>query len=157
MNRLKKRADFLRVARGRHTAAPGLVLQASRRPGSAGPPDGGDIGSVPPVEVRVGFTASRRVGNAVARNRARRRLRAVVQEILCDKGRPGFDYVIIARQGTLTRPYPALRNDLAGAIEVVHGSKQNGSKARTSSPKPRNRRQRTDKKRSNTPPTGGAQ
>lgn len=67
--------------------------------------------------MRVGFTASRRVGGAVERNRARRRLRAAAAEVLPAHGARGCDYVLIARQGTLTRPYGALAGDLAGALK----------------------------------------
>ena len=79
------------------------------------------------MEIRVGFTASRKVGPAVARNRARRRLRAVVREVLPRCGRPGFDYVVIARAGTLSRPYAALVGDLTTAVEkIAAGAKRRG-------------------------------
>lgn len=67
-------------------------------------------------EARVGFTASRKVGNAVARNRAKRRLRALSVEVLARHGVPGQDYVLIARATTPTRPYAALRKDLERAL-----------------------------------------
>ena len=86
--RLKTRADFLRVAAGRARAArPGLVLQAAAQPEAVAPSTG----------LRVGFTASRRVGNAVARNRAKRRLRAAAAAILPLQGKAATDYVLIAR------------------------------------------------------------
>jgi ribonuclease P protein component len=66
--------------------------------------------------VRVGFTASRKVGNAVVRNRAKRRLRAAASQILADQGTPGTDYVLIARAATAGRPYAALVADLAAAL-----------------------------------------
>lgn len=107
---LKTRADFLRVAAGRRRAArPGLVLQAAPRPPGAGAAE----------KVRVGFTASRKVGNAVVRNRAKRRLRAAAAEILARDGRPGTDYVLIARAGTGERRYADLVADLAGALRQV--------------------------------------
>ncbi|HZT17806.1 MAG TPA: ribonuclease P protein component [Dongiaceae bacterium] len=97
--RLTRRADFLRVAAGRRKwVAPGLVLQAAAGPASEG--------------MRVGFTASRKVGNAVARNRARRRLKAVSAAVLPVHARAGHDYVLIARAGTLTRRYQGLIEDL---------------------------------------------
>ena len=107
---LKTRADFLRVAAGRRRAVrPGLVLQAA-----ASPPE--NIG----VEaVRVGFTASRKVGNAVLRNRAKRRLRAAAAAVLARDGRKGTDYVLIARGATGERPYPELVHDLEGALRQV--------------------------------------
>jgi len=106
--RLKSRSDFLRVASERTRAArPGLVLQAA-----PGREDGGGA-------LRVGFTASRRVGNAVARNRAKRRLRAAAAAVLPKRGKPGTDYVLIARAETGTRPYAALLADLEGALRQL--------------------------------------
>jgi ribonuclease P protein component len=108
--RLKTRADFLRVAAtGARAARPGLVLQAAAQP-QAGE------GSAPP---RIGFTASRRVGNAVARNRAKRRLRAAAAAVLPDRGRAGTDYVLIARADTGVRLYAELLADLEGALRQV--------------------------------------
>jgi ribonuclease P protein component len=111
---LKARADFLRVAAARRRAAtPGLVLQAALRP------EGG-------AAVRVGFTASRKVGNAVTRNRAKRRLRGAAAAILPGIGRPGTDYVLIARATTVDRPYQALIADLETALRRVnHGKEKN--------------------------------
>ena len=117
---LKTRADFLRVAAGRRRAVrPGLVLQASAKP--SGSP-GADV-------VRVGFTASRKVGNAVLRNRAKRRLRAAAAEVLGRDGRPGTDYVLIARAGTGERRYADLVGDLATALRQID---RRGSHARSS-------------------------
>ena len=107
---LKKRRDFLRVrAAARHWAAPGLVLQSA--PVAAADAEAG--------LVRVGYTASRRVGNAVARNRAKRRLRAAVAHVMPASAQRGCDYVVIARAGTLTRPFDALIGDLATALARV--------------------------------------
>ena len=101
---LKKRADFLRVrAAGRRWVAAGLVLQMRDR-GDEGP-------------VQVGYTVSRKVGNAVERNRVRRRLRAAVRESL--EPRPGRDYVVIGRRAALTRRWEALTGDLKAAAERV--------------------------------------
>jgi ribonuclease P protein component len=101
--RLTRRAEFLKVAAGRRKfVAPGLILQAAAGPAAA--------------SWRVGFTASRKVGNAVARNLARRRLRAVSAAVLPGHALEGHDYVLIARTGTLTRRYQALIGDLEEAL-----------------------------------------
>jgi len=118
LERLKTRPEFLKVARkGRKWAMPGLVLQALRRAAGENAGDEGEQDAI-----RVGFTASRKVGLAVARNRARRRLRAAVAEVLPGQGRPGTDYVVIARTGTLVRDYPALLADLRTALEKVENA-----------------------------------
>lgn len=104
--RLKRRSDFLRVAAAqRKWATPGLILQTAQRE------DGG--------EPRVGFTVSRKVGSAVRRNRARRRLRAAADRVLPGCAAPGRDYVIIGRAGTLDRPFAALLADLEQALRRV--------------------------------------
>ncbi|MGF1639805.1 MAG: ribonuclease P protein component [Rhodospirillales bacterium] len=109
--RLKRRSEFLRIARqGRKWAAAGLVLQVGRGGGEDGTSE-----ATPPI--RVGFTASRKVGNAVARNRVRRRLRAVAEEILPMHAKPGYDYVIVGRVATVRRSYAALLADLMIALE----------------------------------------
>ena len=103
---LKKRADFLAAARARKQVTPGFVLQ--------GRANGGP-------EMRVGFTASKKVGNAVARNRAKRRLRALAREILPQAGHPGWDYVLIARKSeTATRPFAQMQQDLTQALARLH-------------------------------------
>ena len=108
---LKKRSDFLRVrAAGYRWAATGLVLQAAPAPAAE------DAGAGP---VRVGYTASRRIGNAVARNRAKRRLRAAVAHVMPASAQCGCDYVVIARAATLTRPFDALTGDLTAALARV--------------------------------------
>ena len=107
--RLKTRADFLRVAAsGRRAVRPGLMLQAATSTSEADA-----------AAVRVGFTASRKVGNAVVRNSAKRRLRAAAAEVLSRDGRPGTDYVLIARAGTGERRYVDLLGDLASALRQV--------------------------------------
>lgn len=108
---LKKRADFLRVAgAGRKWATPGLVLQAA--PAEASREEGGGP--------RLGLTASKKVGKAVERNRAKRRLRALANELLPTHGRADLDYVLIGRPATVTRAYEALRGDLLAALERVN-------------------------------------
>jgi len=108
VGRLKRRPDFLRVAAGRRRwVAPGLILQAlghqvDQAAGTAMP--------------RVGFTASAKVGGAVVRNRARRRLRAVAAAVLPEYASAGHDYVLIARAGTVSRPFSALIADLESGL-----------------------------------------
>lgn len=126
--RLKKRADFLRVAAQRKKwATPGLVLQAAPVPSGAANAHseaGADSAGFPccgAEVIRVGFTTSKKVGNAVARNRARRRLRAAVDEVFPDLARSGLDYVVIGRQETVDRPYSLLLQDLRTALKRVGG------------------------------------
>ncbi len=104
--RLKRRAEFLAVAASRRRSVmPGLILQAAWNAGAAAP--------------RVGFTASKKVGIAVARNRARRRLRAAAERVIADHGAPGHDFVLVARAGTLTRRFGDLLSDLETALKQV--------------------------------------
>src|SRR5215468_5329722 len=103
--RLKRRPDFLRVAGGRRKwVAPGLVLQALGQESTLS-----TEGAAP---ARVGFTASAKVGNAVVRNRARRRLRAAAESVIPLHAQPAHDYVLIARAGTLQRRFADLVGDL---------------------------------------------
>ncbi|MBC7157805.1 MAG: ribonuclease P protein component [Rhodobacteraceae bacterium] len=108
---LRRRADFLRAAAAARRSAPGFMLQARRRA-----PDEGAGRAL-----RVGFTCSRKVGNAVLRNRARRRLRAVARLVLPEDGRAGWDYVLVGRPGaTIERDFAALVDDLRRALARVH-------------------------------------
>jgi len=118
--RLKRREEFLRVAGARRKwVAPGLILQARTAVTPARGPLGKDGGGGPAAigeGFRVGFTVSRKVGNAVARNRARRRLRAAAAEVMPRHAKAAHDFVVIGRLGTLTRPYAALVGDLKTAL-----------------------------------------
>ncbi len=109
MNRLKKRADFLRAQKGVRRVTPSFTLEAC-----AGPPCTELTG------LRVGLTATRKLGNAVNRNRAKRRLRAAAAAVLPASGRAGRDYVLVARPGTLERPFASLLADLAAAVAAAH-------------------------------------
>lgn len=107
---LKKRAEFLSASRARRQGTAGFLLQARRRG-----PDENSGG------IRVGFTCSKKVGNAVTRNRAKRRLRALAAALLPRMGHQGWDYVLVGRPGaTVERPFDALLSDLEGAIRSIH-------------------------------------
>lgn len=106
---LRQRADFLRAASARRQATPGFLLQARDR-----------ADALPTI--RVGFTCSKKVGNAVARNRARRRLREIARLDLAAHGRPGWDYVLVGRRdATAGRDFARMRADLVDALSRVHG------------------------------------
>ena len=107
---LKNRADFLRVRKGRRHGLLGLAVEACLSPD----------GAASSATARVGFTATRQLGGAVERNRAKRRLRALAQQVLTLCGRARHDYVLIARAGTLSRRFSELENDLSAAVAAVH-------------------------------------
>jgi ribonuclease P protein component len=116
MERLRQRADFLAAATGAKAPLPGFVLQARMRQDS-GP-------------ARVGFTVSRKVGNAVERNRVRRRLREIVR-LSPGRMRQGCDYVLIGRRAALAAPFDRMLHDLERALGRVHtplGAQRGGRK-----------------------------
>ena len=112
VDRLRRRSDFLRVARGRKWVTPGVIVQARPTPADADP----DQGNNPLSSMRVGFTVTKKVGNATVRNRARRRLRAAADRLIPAHGRPGNDIVLIGRRTTVDRPFTALVDDLETAL-----------------------------------------
>ena len=107
IERLKKRADFLACAKAASCSRGAVVVQARPRDESA------LAGS---TLVRAGFTATKRVGGSVVRNRAKRRMREAARLLLPGHARPGFDYVFIARGGVITRPWPRLLDDVKSAL-----------------------------------------
>jgi len=110
---MKTRADFLHAQRaGRRQSAAGLGLEVCTTPPKA----------VRPACARAGFTASRKVGGAVTRNRAKRRLRAAARAVLPLYAREGHDYVLVARIATVSRPYSELLDDLTGAVAAAHAA-----------------------------------
>lgn len=106
--RLVRRREFLAAARGVRWNAAAFTLQAVRRPAER---DGGSVG--------LGFTATRKLGTAVVRNRARRRLKEAARAVLPDGALPGCDYVIVARPAALTCPFDQLMRDLREALSGI--------------------------------------
>ena len=111
LDRLKNRSDFLRAARGVRRIVPSVTLEVCATPSRWAKPG----------RLRVGFTATKKLGIAVVRNRARRRLRAAAAKLLPLYGVAGNDYVLVARRETLSRPYEGLLGDLASALQAAHG------------------------------------
>ena len=106
--RMKKRAEFLRAASsGRKAQSAGLVLQARDRKDGA--------------PARFGFTVTKKVGNAVVRNRTKRRLREAARKLSAERALGSFDLVLIGRGATGTRPMPLLEEDLRRALRQVLG------------------------------------
>jgi ribonuclease P protein component len=104
LERLKKRWQFLAVAKGRAAARGAVLVQVLPRASAASPVIG------------VGFTATRKLGGAVVRNRAKRRLREAARQLLPLHGWPGHDYVLVARSGAATRPWTRLLDDVKSAL-----------------------------------------
>jgi len=106
MERLRQRADFLAAATGIKIPAAAFVLQAKRR-SDQGP-------------ARFGFTVSKKVGNAVERNRVRRRLREIVRLVGAERVQAGHDYVLVGRRAALALPFERIKQDFDGAIRRAH-------------------------------------
>jgi ribonuclease P protein component len=109
MERLKQRADFLAAAAGIKVSASAFVLQARKRMDD-GP-------------ARLGFTVSKKVGNAVERNRVRRRLREIARLSDAKRMRSGHDYVLIGRRAALQLPFARIAQDFEGALRRVHAGR----------------------------------
>ena len=108
ITRLTQRADFVQLARAAYQARPGVVVQARQRED--------EIDGITPDDIRLGFTATKKIGNAVVRNRAKRRLREAARLTVPEHGAAGFDYVFIARAASLTRPWQGLLDDVKSAL-----------------------------------------
>ena len=118
MQRLKQRADFLAAARGARISVVPFVLQVRAR-GDAAPP-------------RFGFTVSKKVGTAVERNRARRRLRDIVRRNAALLPENGHDYVLIGRKAALTMRFERMAEEFRGAMTRLRKSR--GRQAAESTP-----------------------
>lgn len=106
VDQLRKRRDFLAAAKAERAGVSAFLLQGRDR---------GDGG-----EVRIGFTVTKKTGNAVVRNRIRRRLREVARQVVPQAGYPGFDYVLVAREQALAAPFGSLLSDLGKALRKLH-------------------------------------
>ncbi len=103
---IKKRSDFLAANRGKRYATPGFVLLVKDRQDDQ-------------PEIRLGITITKKVGNAVVRNRMRRRFRALAREMLAEKGKAGADHILIGRDGGIERDFGELRTDMAKALDKL--------------------------------------
>ena len=101
MSVLTRRADFLAANRGLRVARPGFVLLVNPNPLD---------------QVRFGITVTKKIGNAVVRNRMKRRFRALLRELLPEQGLPAHDHVLIGRDGGVEREFAKLREELAAAL-----------------------------------------
>ena len=110
MEHLKRRQDFIAAARAMSEATPGVVVQARNR-----------LDTSPS---RIGFTCSKKIGNAVARNRSKRRMREAARLVVGEDAQPGFDYVLIGRMTTATRNFADLKKDLGAALQRLHRKPQ---------------------------------
>lgn len=105
---LTKRSDFLAANKGLRVARPGFVLLAR-------PNDGAGL--------RFGITVTKKIGNAVVRNRMKRRFRALVRELLPEHGLAGHDHVLIGREGGVERDFALLRKELLVALDRARSGK----------------------------------
>lgn len=106
MDRLRKRRDFVAAAKALRAGVPCFLMQGRDRG------DGGDV--------RIGFTVTKKTGNAVVRNRIRRRLREAVRGVVPAAGRAGHDYVLVAREAALHAPFETLVGEVERALRKLH-------------------------------------
>ncbi|MGH6817305.1 MAG: ribonuclease P protein component [Methylovirgula sp.] len=127
--RLTKRAEFVNAAKGRRVHAASFSLQSILRPADVAGP-------------RFGVTVTKKLGSSAVRNRIRRRLKEALRNLPDLSARPGYDYVIVARQAALNQAFPALQEDLARAFAEIHAARPESRVA-----KPRRFATATEKKR----------
>jgi ribonuclease P protein component len=138
MERLRKRAEFAAVARGRRIEKPGFVLQAARREGKAASGAGSPLSG---AGARFGFTVTKRLGNAPTRNRIRRRLREAVKIAAPAHAAPGMNYVLVGRGTALRQPFDRLVADLMDGLDRVSvESRGSGRRAGRAEPERANER-----------------
>jgi ribonuclease P protein component len=126
MERLRRRADFLAAAGGRKIATAGFVLQA--------------LGRAETDPTRVGFTVSKKVGNAVERNRVRRRLKDVVKRSAAGALRPGHDYVLIGRRTALQLSFDRLIEEFKSALRRLESQPSRSGEPPGKGPAPADRK-----------------
>ena len=108
LRRITKRSDFIQASHAKRLGVKGFLLQARNR-------------NDDDQTIRVGFTCSKKVGNAVARNRAKKRLREITNLILISSAKKGWDYVLIGKKEvTASRDFIKLKNDLTYALQKIH-------------------------------------
>jgi len=123
---IRNRADFVAANRGIRVARPGFVLLVNR-----------DTVPAAEADLRFGVTVTKKIGNAVVRNRMKRRFRALLRDALPAAGISGADHVLIGREGGVERDYAALRAELAVALARAADGKGDPPRTRSSSFKPR--------------------
>ena len=124
---LKSRPEFLAVRGGRRSSTPAFLIEMKERPGGPNSAEG----------ARFGFTITKKIGNAVTRNRIRRRLKAAFAANAGEHARTTCDYVIVARIAALDRPFASLLEDVARAFTSLH---DNAKRSRTNNERPPSRR-----------------
>jgi ribonuclease P protein component len=100
---LRLRRDYLAANKARRVVTPGFILLVNQR-GDGDP------------KIRAGYTVTKKIGNAVVRNRMKRRLRALARELLPAEGSEGADHVLIGREAGVERDFAQLRSELQGAL-----------------------------------------
>ena len=129
VRRLRTRREFLHAAKGKKAVRSGVVVQARPRGGflhGANAPD--DDTALSGGDIVAGFTATRKIGGAVVRNRAKRRLREIARLLLPLHGQPGIDYVFIARATTPGRDWSRLVGDVESALVSLAASRTSGDR-----------------------------